>query len=422
MILKIKNNTIMLKAIVLFVFLALSSSCQKEDSITSDDPVIELDEKSEKLIEADNAFGLEVFQEIRKASDEENIMISPLSISVALAMAYNGAVGETKAEMEETLKLKGLTTDQINASYENLIDALQSLDEEVVFEIANAIFFEQSFPVKQEFFNVNQNFYDAEVSSLDFSNSQSVDVINNWVANKTNNKIEEIIDQLDPLDKMVLLNAVYFNGIWSKQFDEDGTKLKMFHQSSNNSYEVPMMNKLDELEYFSNSFISSVKMPYGNGQYNMLILLPRSGYNSQHIIDEFSASNWKSWMEEYEMKEQVVVTMPRFKYAFELEMKDVLKQMGMEKAFNPSHSDFSKIADVNDLYINSVVHKSFVDVNENGTEAAAVTSVTFGVTSVQPGEDQKIYFTVDKPFVFAITEKDTRAILFLGEVNRPEYD
>jgi serpin B len=242
------------------------------------------------------------------------------------------------------------------------------------------------------------------------------------VANKTNNKIEEIIDQLDPLDKMVLLNAVYFNGIWSKQFDEDGTKLKMFHQSSNNSYEVPMMNKLNELEYFSNSFISSVKMPYGNGQYNMLILLPRSGYNSQHIIDEFSASNWKSWMEEYEMKEQVVVTMPRFKYAFELEMKDVLKQMGMEKAFNPSHSDFSKIADVNDLYINSVVHKSFVDVNENGTEAAAVTSVTFGVTSVQPGEDQKIYFTVDKPFVFAITEKDTGAILFLGEVNRPEYD
>lgn len=422
MILKIKNNTIMLKLAVLFIFLAISSSCQKEESIGSDDPVIELDEKSEKLIEADNAFGLEVFQEIRKASDKENIMISPLSISVALAMAYNGAEGDTKAEMEETLKLNGLITDQINTAYENLIDALQSLDDEVVFEIANAIFFEQSFPVKQEFFTVNKNFYDAEVNSLDFSNSQSVDVINNWVANKTNNKIEEIIDQLDPLDKMVLLNAVYFNGIWSKQFDEDGTKLKIFHQSNNNSYEVPMMNKEDELEYFSNSFISSVKMPYGNGQYNMLVLLPASGYNSQDIIDEFSASNWKSWMKEYEMQEQVVVTMPRFKFAFELEMKDVLKGMGMEKAFNPSESDFSKIADVDDLHINSVVHKSFVDVNETGTEAAAVTSITFGVTSIQPGEDQKIYFTVDKPFVFAITEKDTGAILFLGEVNQPEYD
>ena len=416
------STTAIMKTLFALIILAISTGCNKDEINSNDERSIDLDEKSEQLVEADNAFGLEVFQEIRAASDDANIMISPLSISVALAMAYNGAEGDTKAEMGETLKLKGLSVEEINTSYENLIDALQSLDKDVVFEIANSIFFEESFPVKQEFFNVNKNYYDAEVQSLDFSNSQSVDVINNWVADKTNDKIDKIIDQLNPLDKMVLLNAVYFNGIWSNQFDEEGTKMKMFHQGDNNSYEVAMMSKEDELDYFSNSLVSSVKMPYGNGQYNMVVLLPGSGNNSQDIIDELSAQNWKSWMSDYEVEDKVVVTMPRFKFAFELEMKQVLKEMGMLKAFNPGQSDFSKIADVDDLHINSVVHKSFIDVNESGTEAAAVTSVTFGVTSIQPGADEKIYFTVDKPFVFAITEKDTDAILFIGEVNQPEYD
>jgi serpin B len=152
----------------------------------------------------------------------------------------------------------------------------------------------------------------------------------------------------------------------------------------------------------------------------MVVMLPAPGKTSQNVIDVLSFSNWKKWMTEFETKDPVVVTMPRFKFAFEIKLNEVLKQMGMNKAYEPLMADFSKISDT-DLYISSAVHKSFIDVNENGTEAAAVTSITFTTTSM-PVEDPKTYFYVDKPFVFAITEKDTDAILFIGEVNHPEYE
>jgi serpin B len=395
-------------------------SCQQEEIPGDENKIIRLDTKSAQLIEADNAFGLEVFQKIRKESDEENLMISPLSISVALAMAYNGAANDTKTEMEKAMKLNGLTAEQINNSYQMLIDALQSLDEDVVFEIANAIFYADGFTVKPGFLDINQTVYDAEVKKLNFGLSSAVNEINGWVAEKTHDKITKIIEKLNPLDRMVLLNAIYFNGIWKNKFDEKGTHLLPFTQTNGTSTEIPMMRKEEKLEYTSNSLFKAVKMPYGKGQYNMVVFLPADGKNSQDVIDAFSGSKWKSWMDGFETKDHVVVTMPRFKFAFEIGLNKVLEQMGMVKAFQPETADFSKITD-EDLYISSVIHKSFIDVNENGTEAAAVTAIVFTTTSAG-NEPPKTYFTVNKPFVFAITENDTGAILFLGEVNMPEYE
>jgi len=408
--------------IFLAFILMLFSSCQQDNINSNQDEnkIIQLDEKSAQLIEADNAFGLEIFQKIRAVSDKENIMISPLSISVALAMAYNGADNDTKAEMEQTLKVNGLTTDEINASYKSLIAALQSLDKDVVFEIADAIFYSQSFSVKQNFLDINHEVYDAEVQALDFSSPSAVPTINNWVANKTHDKIKTIIDNLSPNDRMVLLNAVYFNGIWSLQFDEEGTHMLDFHKTDGTNIKVAMMNKEEKLDYTSNSLFDAIKMPYGNGQYNMVVLLPSNGKSSQDVIDNLSATNWKNWMEGFTSEDHVVVTMPRFKFAFKMPLIDVLKEMGMQKAFQPEIADFSKITDER-LFISSVLHKSFIDVNETGTEAAAVTSITFTTTSAGEQPPKK-YFIVDKPFVFAITEKDTNAILFIGEVNHPEYE
>ncbi len=410
-------------AIIAILFLGIHISCQQDKDNGGNNKTIDLDEKSAQLVEADNTFGLEIFQKIRDESNKENIMISPLSISVALAMAYNGAAGDTKTEMENTLKLNGLTTEEINNSYKLLINALQSLDEEVVFELANAIFYTKNFAVKQAFVNNNQNFYDAEVEAIDFSSPSAVQTINNWVAEKTHDKIEKIIKNLSPNDRMVLLNAIYFNGIWSVEFDEDGTKMLNFKMKNGSNKEVAMMNKEDKLEYTFNSLFQAIKLPYGNGQYNMTVFLPANNKSSGDVILELSADNWKTWNENFEVKEHVVVTMPRFKYDFELQINNVLKKMGMQKAFNSLQSDFTNISDDRDLFISSVVHKSFIDVNEIGTEAAAVTSITFTTTSIGPGDQvQKIYFTVDKPFVFAITEKDTDAILFIGEVQNPEYE
>ena len=406
--------------ISLFVFLVLGA-CQQDD-IKNENSVIKVDEKSAQLIEANNDFGLDIFREIRSESEKENIMISPLSISVALAMTYNGAEGETKKEMEEALRVAGLSTDEINASYNMLIKALQSVDDNVVLEIANAIFYADIFQVKPDFITVNKSNYDAKVESLNFGSPAAVETINNWVADKTHDKIMKIIDNLNDLDRMVLLNAVYFNGIWSKKFDEEGTKMRNFTKKDGTNKEVPMMSKEDKLDYTANSLFEAIRLPYGTGQYNMVVMLPPDGKNSQDIIKELTSENWKKWSDTFQQEEHAVVTMPRFKFAFDSELKDVLKEMGMHKAFDPLLADFSKIADKGDPYISSVIHKSYIDVNENGTEAAAVTAVIIAITSAGPDEIPKIYFTVDKPFVFAITEKDTGAILFIGEVQNPVYD
>jgi serine protease inhibitor len=396
------------------------SSCQQENIVEDENTTINLDEKSALLIEADNAFGLEVFQKIRMTSNEENIMISPLSISVAFAMVYNGADKDTKTEMEKALKLNGLTTEQINNSYKMLISALQSLDKDVVFEVANAIYCADGFSVKPDFLNINKTVYDAKVEKLNFGSPSAVKTINSWVREKTHDKITKIIEQLNPLDRMVLLNAIYFNGIWTNKFDEKGTHLLNFTKTNGSNVEVPMMKKEEKLDYSTNSLFSAIKMPYGKGQYNMIVMLPAEGKNSLNVINSFSETNWKSWMNSFELKDPVVVTMPRFKFAFETKLNSVLTEMGMIKAFQPKIANFSKISN-EDLYISSAIHKSFIDVNENGTEAAAVTSITFTTTSIG-NEPPKTWFTVNKPFVFAITEKDTDAILFIGEIQNPKYE
>ncbi|MBW6535391.1 MAG: serpin family protein [Mariniphaga sp.] len=406
--------------ILMIFFLGTVSSCQKNDLNPDENKFINLDEKSAQLIEADNAFGLELFQKIRKENDEENLMISPLSVSVALAMAYNGADGDTKTEMGNVLKLNGLTTEEINASYKMLIKALQSLDEEVVFELANAIFYADGFSVKQGFLDINRQIYDAEVEALNFNDPVSVDIINGWVAEKTLDKIDKIIEQLNPLDRMVLLNAIYFYGTWTNKFDEEGTYNLSFRKTDGSVLEVPMMSKLEKLLYKENTLFKAIKMPYGNGQYNMVVFLPIGGNTSQDIIDGFSSSNWKNWMESFEMTDRVKITMPRFKYAFETSLKEVLKIMGMQKAFSENSANFSGITD-DDLFISEAIHKSYIDVNETGTEAAAVTGLVFATTSIG-NEPPTVPFYVDRPFVYAISENDTGAILFIGEVNHPEYD
>lgn len=408
---------------ILFLALLFLSffSCSKNNSAPTIKKVIELDEKSAQLIEADNAFGFEIFQKIRNESPEKNIMISPLSISLALAMAYNGADGNTKTEMAQAMKLNGLTPEQINNSYKMLVAALQSLDEDVVFEIADAIFHEKTFSVKDDFLNLNKNYYKAQVEGLDFNSPSALKAINNWVADKTHDKITKILDQLSPDSRMILLNAIYFYGSWAKEFDEDGTKMLNFRLANGSSKEVAMMRKADKLDYTTNTLFSAIKLPYGNGQYNMVILLPSEETNSQNVIDELSADNWKNWNDDFETTDNIEVTMPRFKFEFELQLIPVLKQMGMQKAFAASLANFSNISDV-DLFISQVIHKTYIDVNETGTEAAAVTAIVFETTSAGPDAPKVTYFTVDRPFVFAITEKDTNAILFIGEVKNPEYE
>ena len=404
--------------ILLALFLLFASSCKQNDYTPPRS--ITLNEKSAELIEAENEFGLELFQKIYAGEDKaDNIMVSPLSVSLALAMTYNGANGETKTAMEETLKVYGLSPEEINESYASLVAALKSLDPKVILEIANAIYSREGFPLEQDFITTNQNYYDAKVEALDFSSSQAVNTINDWVADKTHDKIDRIIDNISPNHVMFLLNAIYFKGIWQSEFNEDDTEDLPFYLENGSTVQVPTMQKTESLPYYSNNVFRAVKLAYGAGNYNMFVFLPHEENSVKNIVNELNVDNWKSWMESFTDSVNIDIKLPRLKYKYEIKLNKVLSDMGMGVAFERDVADFTGINRDGHLNIDYVKHKTFIEVNEKGTEAAAVTVVAFEYTSVGPSNMQ---FNVNRPFLYAITEKDTDAILFMGTVKNPKSE
>jgi len=371
--------------------------------------------KSARLVEISNQFGFDLYREIYASENKfQNLMVSPLSVSLALAMTYNGAETTTKEAMENALRLKGLTREEINTSFLSLITGLTSLDPKVLLEIAQSIYYRQDFTVEKNFVEVNRKYYDAEISALDFSSPAAVGIINGWVNTKTHGKIKEILKEITPNQVMFLLNAIYFKGIWSKEFNKKQTADFLFYPETGGSVMVPMMNRTDTLDYASNDLFSAIRLPYGSGKYNMFVFLPKDGKLSA-LIPKLNPETWSGWMKLFKETQNVVISFPRFKYAYEIKLNDVLTTMGMGVAFTGA-ADFSGINRGGGLSIDYVKHKTFVEVNEEGTEAAAVTIVAIEKTMAGP---EKIWFTVNKPFLYVITEKSSGAILFLGTVKNP---
>ena len=409
-----KHITTLVYLLLLFPFLNSCSNSNITDTPASD---IELDLKSKQIVEADNAFGFDIFKEVNTELGEgKNLMISPLSISLALAMAYNGADGDTKTQMEVMLHKAGLSAEEINKAYKTLINELASHDPKVELSIANAIFYHENFSVKPDFITTNQNYYDAEVEALNFTNSTAtLDRINGWVKDKTRDKIEKIIEQLSPNAVMYLINAIYFNGKWTYQFDKDKTSDRTFTTENGTELQAPTM-KLDKttLNYTSTDKFQLIELPYGSKKYSMLIFLPNEEVATNDIIANMNETNMKNWLDNLH-ESSFQVYLPKFEFAYGNSLADNLKSLGMLDAFEPSLSDFSEISDRSDLYISEVKHKSYIKVDEEGTEAAAVTSVGFVTSSIEA----EPVFDVNRPFVFAIREKDTNALLFMGKVNNP---
>jgi serine protease inhibitor len=404
------KSALLIFTVLLFGGCNLPGNTEKED--------LAVTEKTARLIETENQFGFELYQNVFASETEhENIMVSPLSVSLALAMTYNGANGETKTAMEKTLKVYGLTPEDINTSYRYLVNALKSLDPKVLLEIANAIFYRDDFEVENEFVSINKNYYDAEVSALDFGNEQqSLETINGWVAEKTHDKIESIIDRITRSHVMFLLNAIYFKGTWQKEFNEESTEQLPFYLENGESIQTEMMQRLDTLPYTSNDLFSAIELSYGKGNYNMYVFLPEKGRTLKEIINKLDKDNWETWMESFQEVQSVDIKLPKFKYEYEIMLNDVLTEMGMGVAFTGA-ADFTGINRDGGLNIDYVKHKSFIEVNEEGTEAAAVTVVAIERTSV--GGPQKVPFYVNRPFMYAITEKSTGAVLFMGTVKNP---
>jgi len=320
--------------------------------------------------------------------------------------------------MEEMLHKSGLTPDDINQSYKELVSALSSHDPKVELAISNAIFYRNTFSVKNDFITTNQNYYQAEVSGLDFSKTtETLNKVNGWVNTNTKGKIDQIIDQVNPEDVMYILNAIYFNGEWQYRFDPKETSDMPFTKEDNQVVQVPTMTIENPFQSYSNESFKMLEMPYGSGKYSMLIFLPASGKTTNNVISQLTAENVDGWIQKMtEQKKKVYL--PKFEFKFDDSLVDELKALGMTDAFNDAKANLSSISDAAKLVISEVMHKSYIKVDERGTEAAAVTGITIGVTSVGPDNS----YRVDHPFVFAIREKDTKVILFIGKVMNPNQN
>jgi serpin B len=409
-------------------FLLLSFSlvgCKQSDVVVQPDSPYQqkifLTEKAKAIVYANNTFGFQLFSKVNEATaDLENIVLSPLSASMALGMTMNGASGETRTAMENTLGFKDMASGDINESYKNLIGALTTIDPKVTLGIPNSIWYSHVFSVLQEFIDVNKDYFNAEVHPLDFLNPASVDVVNNWVAESTHDKIKNILDQIDPEARMFLINAVYFKGSWVYEFDEQYTEPETFYLADGTTKQVDMMKQEATLSFFANELFEAVDLSYGGGNFSMVVMLPKDTNTPDDIIQQMNDENWSAWINNFS-EANIQLSLPKFKLEYGKRLNDELIGMGMAPAFDPYAADFSKINPDEPLFIGFVKQKTFIDVNEEGTEAAAVTIVGMFTTSTQD-PPVPYFFILNKPFIFAIKERDTGAILFLGKVMEPEYE
>jgi serpin B len=407
------------KLVTLMVLPTCLAGCTQGQDNDSPGTNIRLDEKSAEIVHSDNQFGFSLFDSLIENSDAgSNLMISPLSISSALSMVLNGANGDTRTEMEQVLSSSGFTTGDINTAYQKLIPALRNCDTSVDLDIANSIWIRKNFDVLDKFIEVNHDYYDAEVTRLLFDN-HAVNQINDWVSRRTHDKIQKMVTSIEPNDVMYLLNAIYFKGGWAEKFDSNATQSKPFTLSDGNTVNVPMMRKKLKLSYLATNHFRMASFPYGRGKFRMLVMLPNEGVSTAEIMQSLDKDSWKTYLEDMSQPLELDVWLPKFTFSWETNLNDVLASLGMPKAFSPNEADFTKINSKGGLFISKVKHKTFIAVNEEGTEAAASTSVGISLTSVAPSS---VEFHADHPFLFFITEEDSGAILFMGQLSDPKTD
>ena len=402
-----------ISAILLILVLSVAGCSNSVEPVPVPADIV-MTPKSLKLVKSDNTFTFNLFRQIPSAPGK-NVMVSPLSISLALSMALNGADGATKSDMINALGLTDLSVNEINQVYSDLVTALKKADTDVVLNVANSIWIKKGFSVLDTFVTTNQKYYDATVSTLDF-NQAALNTINSWVNQKTNSKIPKILDEISSDEIMFLINAIYFNGKWQIQFEKSQTQNGSFTPETGATVTVPLMKIKDKFGYSEQAGYEALKLPYGRGKFGMVILLPDVGKTPDQVIAQMTSSDWAALNTSLIANNKVDVWLPRFKFTWESDLKDILTSLGMGIAFSSTDADFSKINSTSQLYITKVKHKTFVEVDEEGTTAAAATSVGIGFTSVGPGGPE---FHAIRPFLFFITEEDTGAILFAGKVENP---
>lgn len=402
-----KNNASRVIALSMLLVGCLAASAQQA-------PVMK-----DELVAASNRFGIALLSKLTEAGYGQNVFISPTSISMCLSMVYNGASGKTQTGMAKALQLSGMSADILSRTNGVLIQDLVAVDPKVKLEIANSLWAEQGIAFQKPFLAVNQQYFKARVTTLNFADPEAVKTINAWVSENTNGLIREIVDRIDPLDILFLINAIYFKGTWTKQFNKDVTHEQDFYLLDGTTARRWMMAQEGKYRYFAAKGFQSVSLPYGSGRLSMYVFVPEEKAGLPEFLRQLTPENWDKWLAGfYEMSGDV--TLPRFKLEYETSLNDALTGLGMAEAFSPGKADFSKLVKRPiGAYISEVKHKTFVEVNEEGTEAAAVTSTRVAMTSIQPPHE-RFNIVADHPFFCAIRDNTSGAILFMGAITNPK--
>jgi serine protease inhibitor len=373
-----------------------------------------------KLVSANTEFAFDLFKKLLADDADKNIFISPLSVSIALAMLYNGAEGTTRDAMAKTLNFGNMTLEEINQEFSALIQSLENVDQEVKLMISNSVWMKQEFEplVKQSFLDSVGTSYDSEMFTRDFSSPQTVNEINDWASKQTAGRIKKIVDNLSPALVMLLINAIYFKGTWTAEFDKAKTQQQDFFLGDGSSVKVDMMTTEGNFSYYSGENCEIARLPYGRDKVAMYIFLPKEGIPIDSFVATLNQTVHDEYISRLQLLGDLIVKMPKFEVEYGVKrLNGVLDNLGMGIAFDPYQANFTGIAPpaLGNLYVSYVDHKAVVEVNEEGTEAAAVTIVGMQPTIVHEPPS----FVANRPFYYEIRDDRSGSILFMGEMLNP---
>jgi serpin B len=372
------------------------------------------------VVEGNNAFAVALYAQLR--SQGGNLFFSPESISTALAMTYAGSRGDTAAEMAKTLHFT-LPPDRLHPAMGALLSDLNATHQGYQLRVANALWAQQGYTFLDSFLALMKSDYGAGFNQVDFKGASEAArlTINTWVERQTEDKIKNLLGPgaLNTKTRLVLTNAIYFKGDWLTQFDKAQTKEEDFHVSASQTVKAPLMHREGGFKYFNGSSFQALEIPYKSGELSMIVLLPNDAVGLPALEQSLTASNTQQWLTQMRPVSKVILTLPRFKLAQQFELNDTLSAMGMPLAFEKDGADFSAMIGKRELFISAVIHKAYVDVNEEGTEAAAATAVVVNRAMVAMRPQPPIIFRADHPFVFLLRDNRSGGILFMGRVSDP---
>jgi len=409
---------LLLFSLTLVVSLLLQSCDQYDCGCVPPPDLRSISPEEAAVITSVNDFAFDIFNRVNESrAGNENLFISPLSINTALSMTANGAAGSTNDGIRKTIHLEDVPETEINSAYKTLVPFLTELDPKVNLKLANSTWYRDELTIRDAFRNSLLEYYDAEINPADFSNTATKDKINTWIEDKTNGKIRDMLDQIPADAVMYLINAIYLKADWQYKFEKSKTEKKPFYLTNGNSVQTDMMfSKGVEVTYFVNNSLQLIELPYGNGQFVFSVILPNNSSELDDIIATMDMAKYQTYIASSRTM-TTQVRMPKFKITFKTMLNEVLAEMGMAQSFGDA--DFSRLFEESlPLQISRVIHQSFIEVDEEGTEAAAATVVEIELTSANPNP-QPLELSIDKPFAFFIRERHSNTILFAGKLLDP---